>query len=383
MATLSRTLATHFCLAAVTICLLASVQSVHADSVDDYVKQQVVDKNIAGLAMVVLKDGKVIKHQACGLANIEHKVPMTLENVFPLASITKVFTATGVFLLVQDGKIRLDDKITRLVSGLPATWSEINVLDCLTHTSGLPDIPDLYEVFDAPGTQEAGLKSIALLPMVYKRGDKSDYNQTEFLILKMIIEKESGMPFEQFLSSRIFQPLGMKSAQFGDSRDVIPHSVSVYTRNVPAKDRFHSEVRLRWENKKDDKLYHSQLLFAEFRHAGAGLNMTALDLGKFDAALYEGRLLNQTRLKEMWTPYRLNNGKLGDFSAGWMTDPVNGHRMVYHIGAGMAQYSSLVDKRISLIVLTNVQSTKVKELSLGILKCYVPDITLPTPAARR
>jgi D-alanyl-D-alanine carboxypeptidase len=383
MATRSGILAKHSCLAAATMCLLASVQRVHADPVDDYVKQQIEDRNIAGLAWVVLKDGKVVKQQAWGLANIELNVPVTFENVFPLASITKVFTATGVFLLVQDGKIRLDDKITRLVSGLPAAWSSINVLDCLSHTSGLPDIPDLYEAFDAPVTEEAALKSIASLPLLYQRGDKSDYNQTEFLVLKMIIEKESGMAFNEYLASRVFQPLGMKSARFGDSRDIIPHGVTVYTRAAPAKNRFHSAGRTPWENKKDDKLYHSQLLYAEYRHSGAGLNMSALDLAKFDAALYDGRLLNQTRLKEMWTPYRLNNGKLGDFSAGWMTDQVNGHTMVYHIGAGLAQYSSLVDQRISVIVLTNVQGTKVKDLSLGILKCYVPDINLTTPEAPR
>jgi CubicO group peptidase (beta-lactamase class C family) len=360
MATRSRTLATHSCLAAATMCLLASVQRVHAHPVDDYVKQQMEDKNIPGLALVVLKDGKVIKQQAWGLANIELKVPVTLENVFPLASITKVFTATGVFLLVQDGKIRLDDKITRLIPGLPPAWSAINVLDCLSHTSGLPD----YNSDDAPPTQEAALKTVTSLPLSYHRGEKSEYNQAEFLILKMIIEKESGMPFEPYLSSRIFRPLGMNSAQFGDSRDVIPHRVTAYT-------------------KRDDKLRHTQLIYTGYGHAGAGLNMTALDLAKFDAALYGERLLNQTRLKEMWTPYRLNNGKLGEFSAGWMTDPVNGHTMVYHIGAGMAQYSSLVDERISLILLTNMQATKVKELSLGILKCYVPDINLPTPAPRR
>jgi CubicO group peptidase (beta-lactamase class C family) len=210
--------------------------------------------------------------------------------------------------------------------------------------------------------------------MAYRTGDKSVYNQAEFLVLKMIVEKESGMGFEEFLTKRIFDPLGMRSAVFGDSRDVFPNGVTVYTRAKPEQDRFHSIPLNPFENHKDDALFHSQLLFFAYTHASAGLNMTAPDLAKFDAASYRGNLLNQTALLQMWTPFRLNDGKLGDFTAGWEFDDLNGHRMVSHIGAGMAQYSLLVDDHISLILLTNVQETKVWDLSVGILQIYVPAI---------
>jgi CubicO group peptidase (beta-lactamase class C family) len=364
------------------IWLLASAQRADADSVDDYVKQQMVDRNIPGLAVVVLQDGKVIKQKTLGLASIELQARLTPENVFPIASITKVFTATGLFLLVQEGKVHLDDTIPHLLPELPPAWKDVTVLNCLSHTSGLPDIPNIYESLSGPVNQGQALKSIASLPMVYLRGDKSAYNQTEFLILKMIIEKESGMQFEEYLARRIFRPLGMKSTRFGDSRDIIPGCVAVYTRAFPTEDRFHSRPQSPWVNTKDDKLFRSNMpLYPEYQHAGAGLNMTATDLAKFDAALYQGRLLNQAMLKAMWTPFRLNNGKLGNFTAGWMTDQENG--LIYHVGAGMAQYSTLVARRLSLILLTNVQETKVKELSLGILKRYVPDLDLPAPPARR
>ena len=110
-----------------------------ADSVDDYLRQQVKEKHIPGAVLIELKDGKIIKQQSYGVANVELDVPMRDSNVFLVASITKVFVATAVFLLVQDGKLTVNDKITQVVPGLPEAWSDITLLNCLSHTSGIPD----------------------------------------------------------------------------------------------------------------------------------------------------------------------------------------------------------------------------------------------------
>jgi CubicO group peptidase (beta-lactamase class C family) len=149
-----------------------------ADSVDDYLREQMNARHIPGLVLLVLRDGKVIKQQSYGLVNVELGVPTSKDSVFPLASVTKVFTATGVYLLVEEGKLRLDDKVTQLLPGLPNAWSEITVLNCLSHTSGVPDIfpgsPAAAPAdWIAAASPEEALKKVGAVPLLYKTGKKS------------------------------------------------------------------------------------------------------------------------------------------------------------------------------------------------------------------
>ena len=359
-----------------TVCVFIPGIS-RSDTVDDYLNHEIQAKHIPGMVIVVLKEGVVVKEKAYGTANLEFGVPATLQDVYPIASITKLFSAVAVFMLVQDGKLHLDDKLTSLIPGLPAPWGDVTVLNCLSHTSGIPDFPQIYDSSSVPLSQDEAMAAISSKPMVYRTGEKSLYNQAEFLLLKMIIEKKSGMSFEEFLNSRIFVPAGIHSARFGDSRDIFPHGVSVYTRASPAPDRFHSIPLKPFVNRATDPLFHSELLYPAYTRASAGLYMTAQDLAKLDSALQRGHLLNETLLQQMWKPFQLNDGSLGDFTAGWQYDNWNGHRFVGHIGAGMAVYSSLIDDHVTLILLTNVQETEVWDLSQGILQLYVPGILKP------
>ena len=137
-------------------------------------------QHIPGVVLVVLKDGKVVKQQAYRLANLEVGVPTSLDSVFPLASVTKVFTSTAVYLLVQEQKIHLEDKVPQLLPGLPNAWNEITVLNCLTHTSGLADIfpgsPAAAPAdWIAGAAQEEALKKVAARPLLYEPGEKSIY----------------------------------------------------------------------------------------------------------------------------------------------------------------------------------------------------------------
>jgi CubicO group peptidase (beta-lactamase class C family) len=344
-----------------------------ADNVDDYVSHEIQTKHIPAIAVVVLKDGVVVKEKAYGIANLEFGVPAKIGDVFPLTSITKLFSSIAVFLLVQDGKLRLDDKVTSFLSGLPSSWNHITVLNCLSHTSGIPDFPQIYDSATVPATEAEAVAAVASRPMVYATGTKSAYNQAEFLLLKIIVEKVSGTKFSEFLKNRIFVPAGISSARYGDSRDIFPKGVSVYTRANPAPDRFHSIPLKPFVNRATDPLFHSDLLFPSYTRASAGLYMTTPDLARLDTALRRG-LLNAASLHQMWMPFKLKNGSLGDFTAGWQYDDWNGHRVVGHIGAGMAAYTSLVDERVTLVLLTNVQETKVWDISRGLLDLYVPGV---------
>lgn len=356
-----------------------------ADAVDDYIRQQMNQRHIPGVVLIVLKGGRVIKQQAYGLANVELGVPTSKDSVFPLASVTKVFTSTGVYLLVQEHKIKLEDKVKQLLPGLPQAWNEITVLNCLTHTSGIGDIlpgsPAAAPTsWISAASQEEALKKVAAVPLLYRPGEKSSYNQTEFLLLKMIVEKASRTALEEFLNTHIFRPLGMASASFGDSLDVVPNRVALYMNFIPQADRFHMERRPNGDlmPSPDGKLWNDiNFLYPEYQHGGVGLNMSAVDLATFDTALNSGRVLQRQTLELMWAPFRLNNGRDGEFAGGWDTATLNGHRMVFHIGAGMVEYAHLVDANLTVILLTNNQGFDPYRLTIGVMQYFSPEVTKP------
>jgi D-alanyl-D-alanine carboxypeptidase len=154
-------------------------------------------------------------------------------DVFPIASITSLFTATAVFELVQDGKIRLDDRIAALVPGLPALWKDITILQCLSHTSGLPDLYEASHILPIAFTPAEAIQKLAVKPLAFKPDEKTRYNGAGFLLRRIVIERISGKPFDEFMADRVFQPLGMKTAQFADARDVIPGKATMYSRVIP------------------------------------------------------------------------------------------------------------------------------------------------------
>jgi D-alanyl-D-alanine carboxypeptidase len=361
---------------------LVGAHCLFADSVDDYIREQMNTNHIPGSVLIVIKHGKTIKQRSYGLANVELGVPASGGSVFPLASVTKVFTATAVYLLVQEGKVRLDDRVTQLLPGLPNTWSDISILNCLTHTSGLPDVfpgsPAAAPAnWIAASNAEEALRKAGAIPLLYKPGEKSIYNQTEFLLLKMTVEKISGMALEDVLTKRVFAPLGMTSARFGDSLDLIPNRVGLYMNFIPQADRFHVERQPNGDGlpSPEGKLWNDiNFLYPAYQHGGVGLNMSAADLAAFDIALAHGRVLDQRTLQLMWAPFRLNDGRDGEFAGGWDTDVFNGHRMVYHIGAGMVEYAHLIDSDLTVILLTNNQGFNPYKMTIGVLQFFAPEV---------
>lgn len=144
---------------------------------------------------------------------------------------------------------------------------------------------------------------------------------------------------------------------------------------IPQADRFHLERQPDGDgvSSPDGKLWNDiNFLYPEYQHGGVGLNMSGTDLARFDAALGEGRVLNPQTLKLMWTPLRLNNGREGDFAGGWGREVLYGHRMVFHIGAGMVEYAHLVDVNLSVILFTNNQGFNPYRLTNAVMRFFLP-----------
>ena len=183
------------------ILVLSFGVAARADEVDDYLKTEMAELHIPGLSLAVVRDGRIVKAQTYGLANVELNVPATADTEFSIASMTKSVTASAVMLLVQDGKINLDDPISKYFDGLPESWQPITVRHLLTHTSGIKDHFHDYPFFPIAKldrkleyTDEEYLKALIDSGLNFKPGAQWAYSSTGFTLLGMIIKKVTGKP---------------------------------------------------------------------------------------------------------------------------------------------------------------------------------------------
>ena len=125
------------------LCLAMLASSARADKVDTYIQEQLQARQVPGLSLSITREGKIIKTSGYGLANVELNVPATTETVFEIGSLTKQFTATLIMMLVEEGKIGLDDKLSKHLSSVPESWSGITLRHLLTHSSGIKNYTGL------------------------------------------------------------------------------------------------------------------------------------------------------------------------------------------------------------------------------------------------
>ncbi len=333
--------------------LISSSLAQKADKVDDFIKSEMQRQNIPGVSVAVIKDGKPIKIKGYGLANVETNAPVTNETVFKIGSISKPIIAMGIMLLVEEGKISLDDKVSKYLEGTPETWKDITVRHLLSHTSGI--------IREAPGFNPAKIqpdadviKTAYQSPLVFKPGEKYQYCNVGYFALAEIIRKISGKPWSEFLSERILKPFGMNSTRTTTFDEIVPNRANGYS--------FSS-----------NKLSNSEVYLA-LRPSGAFLS-TISDLVKLENALAGKDFLKPETRKMMWTPFKFNVGKDSNYGLGWTIDEVNGRKRISHGGTlnGFKSYfARFVDDGITVIVLTNLAQVDPSEFSKGIAAQYIP-----------
>jgi CubicO group peptidase (beta-lactamase class C family) len=347
-------------------------------------------KKIPGLAIAVIRDGRVVKEAAYGKASLELNVPTTLDSSFPLASMTKIFTAAAVMQLVQEGRVSLDEPVIQILPLLPSTWSAVTIRHCLSHTSGLPDVlTDDVNVTMVSGDRDTALAEVAkqsLKPV----GTTSAYNQTGYVLLGMIIEKISSMSYETFVQDRLLNPAGMKTARFGDGWSIIPGRVDLYTALDVTQD--HTKLLLRdgrpvlLTNK---ILRYGSKYLPDYMAPAGLLNGSIRDLVSWEAALAEGKLLKSSSLAEMSAPFKLADGKDGIFGLSFVSVPMNmfgvsgatksggafGSYATVSYGGGAAAWRiAIPEKHLIVIVLTNLQGTSPDALAADIATLYEPSL---------
>ena len=305
-------------------------------------------------SVLVAEQGKVLIDTAFGFANMELEVRNTPDTRFRVASVTKQFTAMAVMMLAADDKLDLGDPISKYLDSLPPAWSGITIHHLLRHTSG---ISDYEEWFGGYSTQEYSdymsqahaperiLRDAKAKPLDHKPGTKFRYSNSAYIALGFIIERASGISYEDFLRTRIHEPLGMTLSEQDRSEHLIPNRAQGYQLRPEVDSTAYADGLARDEYR--NAVYQKM----EPPQADAGLITTARDLYKWDQALYTEQLIPRALIDSIFTP------GLGDYGYGWFIRTGPDGVTYYHSG-GLPGYSCYIVRipgtRRTIIVLGNL-----------------------------
>jgi CubicO group peptidase (beta-lactamase class C family) len=337
----------------------AQATSTVSQDVSNYVRSEMQRQHIPGIALLVSRGGKIVQAEGFGLSNVELQVPVKPETIFQSGSVGKQFTATAVMMLVEEGKVSLDDPLTKYFPDAPATWKEVTVRELLSHTAGFGDYPEKFD-FHKDQTEDEELKMVESIPLAYPPGTKWDYSNLGYLTLGILIHRVTGEFYGDFLQQRIFHPLDMQTTRIISEADIIPNRAAGY-RLVKGELKNQEWVAPTINTTADGSLYFS-----------------ILDLAKWDAALYTEKLLKRSSLEQMWTPAKLKNGQPNKdgYGFGWFMEEKHGHHVIGHDGAWQGFKSAItryVNDQLTVVVLANLEQAKPSVIADHVADMYLAD----------
>lgn len=348
----------------VLLLLISFLPAYAADPVDQYMQSVMKERQIPGIALLVVRDGKVIRSQGYGFSNVELQVPVKAETIFQSGSVGKQFTAAAVMMLVEEGKVGLEDALTKFFPNAPDSWKNVTVRHLLSHTGGFTDYPETFD-FRKDYSEDDILKIIEGIPLAYPPGTKWAYSNLGYATLGILIHKVTGKFYGDFLQERVFGPLGMSTTRIINEADIIPNRSAGY-RLVKGELKNQEWVSPTLNTTADGSLYFS-----------------ILDLEKWDAALTAGKLLQKSSYDQMWTIAKLKDGtpNSGNYGFAWFLNTIRGHHIIEHEGAWQGFNTSInryVDDKLTVIVLANLAACEPGDIAHHVAGLYLPDLT-PEP----
>lgn len=318
-------------------------------------REEMRTHRIPGVARTVIKDGRELKTAAYELANLEWSVPVTSNTVFEIGSVTKQFTAAGILLLQQQGKLSVNDPIGKHLPAAPGAWTGITIRHLLTHTSGIKSYTGMngFE-WSKHLTQTQFIQTVAAAAPDFAPGVAWKYSNSGYNLLCFIIENTSGQSYWQFLRENIWRPLGMNATTDRDPGVIITNRAAGYEQT----NRLHI-----------NRDYDLTDIFS----AGAILS-TVGDLARWRGALDGESLLTRESKAQMWTPARLNDGAATRYGFGWFIQALDGHRNLAHNGATSGFSASgqrFPDDGMNVIVLTNTDEMFAGPLARQVAAFYL------------
>jgi CubicO group peptidase (beta-lactamase class C family) len=312
-----------------------------------------------GAAVLVVRDGVVVKQGGYGMADLERRIPIEADTAFRLASVSKQFTAMAIMILAEEGRLGYDDPIVRFLPELSRFGEDVTIRHLLTHTAGLPDYYDvLVEISRAkrPRTRHALDVFAAWGEPRFAPGERYEYSNPGYELLALIIQRASGQSYSDFVEGHIFSPVGMSGSVVFDERSP----------GIAKRAYGYRRAGEGFELDDDDPL--------NFVVGSGGIYSTAHDLYLWDQALHGERLVSAESLAAAFRPARLNSGEELPYGYGWSLEIHLGHRRVSHGGSWVGFRTFIaryVDDRLTVIVLSNLAETDAEGLADTIGALYL------------
>ncbi len=307
---------------------------------DDYISN--IFKNLQvgtmpGASVLVSQNGDIVYQKGFGYADIEKKIPVTPDTKFKIGSISKQFTAAAILKLQEEGKIKIEDKLSKYIPDFPR-GNEVTIYQLLTHTSGIHSF-EYKQNFEMtkPITPKALLDSIEKLPYDFIPGERYQYNNSGYFILGYIVAQLSGKTLSEYLNETFFKPLGMNNTGIYQTNIVLNNEAQGYSMNGEAV-------------KKADFQEMSWTL-------GVGsIYSTTKDLYKWNEAVFNGKVLSDATLKVAFKQAVINSGGMVDYGFGWFLSTNRGLKFIQHSGVSSGFYSYLErqpENKLTICVLCN------------------------------
>ena len=300
--------------------------------INDYLETQA--ENTLGLAVAVIKDGHVIYKNYLGKENLNNK-PVDEETIFPLYSVTKLITSTAVFQLIEENKINLDDSISIHIKALPEDWKPIKIKNLLTHSSGLPD----YDLTHGDVSDSMTIKNLTQNKLRFEKGERWEYNQTNYWFLTKIIERVTNKNFEDFVME----------TQFPSDTILFSSNFMKPISNRSFKYNFNNSSQS-WEQ--------VNLNFGKRANSAGGLNLTLNQFIDWTIRFDNNELIKPSSKSKMWTaydydiPFYFENEK-DKFLYGWQQYSSNNEISYGFTGGLVTGYRKFINQNMTIIVLTN------------------------------
>lgn len=341
--------------AALAALLLASLA--RADAVDDLINKSMSAAHIAGLSLTVVKDGKILRSQGYGYANLETRTKVTPETVFEVGSVTKQFTSTLILKLASEGKLSIEDPLAKYFDDLPEAQKPITIRRCLSHTAGLYEYLGIGIDIRKDYKPEAVFDIVKKKPLDFAPGDAWSYSNAGYAAAGLIIEKLTNKTWAENIQNDIFRPLGMKESYIQSVGRVIPNRASGYG----------------WSGK---AFTNSEVLRPGSAYAAGAILSTGPDMAKWTTALSNGKYPG---VSQAWEPIKLNGGRTYPYGMGWFLGKAWGQPVVQHGGntyGHSAQISRYPQEGLTVVILTNATGQSYVHLADLVAKNYLEHVTV-------
>lgn len=327
-----------------------------ARAVDSLADETLRGGKAPALSIAVVRGGDTIVMKGYGMADLENDVPATAQTVYRIGSVTKQFTSAAVMQLVEQGKIGLDDEITKYIPGFPTRGRRILVRHLLNHTSGIASYTDVGPAFATRATLSLPHDSLLAIvrddSLLFEPGTHFYYNNTGYYMLGMILERVAGKPYGDYLHDRLFAPLGLSSTVYCGTAPIVKRRAHGYQRTATG-------------------FVNADYLNMDIPFAAGSLCSTVGDLSTWARALASSRVVSATSYAQMTTPVTLPSGRPMTYGFGLGSRTLGTHRVIEHgggINGFISQLSLYPDDSLVVAVLANSSPAPSSELAEDIAR---------------